>query len=126
MSDEMTVSQFAEAVETILGRPLPIYVDAAGFLPRTRSEYVLFGSRQWGARAIVAHGTLPECEDGVTIEGSGSTAEEAMRSLLAGLDRHRELLLALGADVDTEVLADHHQAQRLAGTLGEEVDHAGM
>ncbi len=116
MSDEMTVSQFAQAVETILGRPLPIYVDAGGFLPR----------REWGARAIVAHGTLPECEDGVTIEGAGSTAEQAMRRLLAALERHRELLQALGAQVDTQVVADHQQAQRLAGTLGEEVDHAGV
>ncbi|MCP4437325.1 MAG: hypothetical protein GY812_17745 [Actinomycetia bacterium] len=116
MSDEMTVSQFAEAVETILGRPLPIYVDAGGFLPR----------REWGARAIVAHGTLPACEDGVTIEGAGSTAEQAMRRLLAALERHRELLQALGADVDTQVLADHIQAHRLAGTLGEEVEHAGV
>ncbi len=113
MSDEMTVSQFAEAVETILARPLPIYVDAGGFLPR----------REWGARAIVAHGTLPECEDGVTIEASASTAEQAMRRLLDALERHRELLLALGAQVDTQVLSDHHQAQRLAGTLGEEVEH---
>jgi len=49
-----------------------------------------------------------------------------MRRLLDALDRHRELLLALGADVDTQVLSDHHQAQRLAGTLGEEVEHAGV
>ncbi len=116
MGDEVTVSSFAEAGEAVLGRPLPVCVEAGGFLPR----------REWGARAIVAHGTLPACEDGVTIEGAGSTADQAMRSLLAALERHRELLQALGADVDTQVLADHIQAHRLAGTLGEEVEHAGV